>query len=96
MFLILLTYKKPLVDVDRLVPAHMAWLAEHYAAGELLISGRKEPRTGGVIVATAASLADADGIACSDPLVRGDVADYEVIEFIASTTAPALTSLKER
>jgi len=95
MFLILLTYTKPLSEVDRLVPEHMAWLAEHYASGEFLVSGRKQPRTGGVIVATAASRQHIETIAHGDPFVRAGVATCEIIEFIASTMIPALASLKE-
>jgi uncharacterized protein YciI len=95
MFLILLTYKKPLSEIDKLVPAHMAWLAEHYAAGEFLLSGRKEPRTGGVILATTQSRIRAEKIAHSDPFFRHDAADCEIVEFIATTTAPALAHLKQ-
>ena len=95
MFLILLTYKKPLSEIDELIPAHMAWLAEHYATGEFLLSGRKEPRTGGVILTNTHSRGRAEGIAHSDPFVRHDAADCEIVEFIASTAAPALAHLKQ-
>src|ERR1700704_5873301 len=50
-FVLLLTYVKPLPEVDRLMRRHVAWLDEHYAAGRFLVSGRRIPRTGGVIVA---------------------------------------------
>ena len=95
MFLILLTYKKPLSEIDRLVPAHMAWLAGHYASGEFLLSGRKEPRTGGVILATTPSRKRAEEIAYSDPFYLNQAADCEIIEFVVSTAAPALANLKE-
>jgi uncharacterized protein YciI len=95
MFLILLTYKKPLNEIDKLVAAHMAWLAEHYATGEFLLSGRKQPRTGGVILTNAHSRSRAEEIAHSDPFVRHDAADCEIVEFIATTTAPALAHLKQ-
>ena len=51
MFVLLLTYVRPLAEVDALMREHVAWLDEHYAAGRFLVSGRRIPRTGGVIVA---------------------------------------------
>ena len=33
MFVLLLTYTKPLEEVDALMRDHMAWLSEHYEAG---------------------------------------------------------------
>lgn len=96
MFLFLLTYRVPLEQVDPHVPAHMAWLAERYASGHLLVSGRKQPRSGGVILASAATRAEAEAIAASDPLVQSGVAQCEVVEFLASTVAPGLEMLKNR
>src|SRR3954462_14894710 len=51
MFVLLLTYVRPLEDVDALMRDHMAWLEQQYAAGRFIVSGRRVPRTGGVIVA---------------------------------------------
>ena len=94
MFLFLLTYRVPLDQVDPHVPAHMAWLAEHYARGQFLISGRKQPRSGGVIVANAGTRAEAEAIAASDPLVVSGVAQCEVVEFLVANVAPGLEMLK--
>ena len=94
MFLLLLTYRVPLSEVDPHVPAHMTWLADQYAAGAFLMSGRKQPRTGGVIVANASTRAEAEAIATGDPLVRAGVADCEVVEFLVSNAAPGLDMLK--
>jgi uncharacterized protein YciI len=95
MFLLLLSYRAPLA-VDFLQrPAHMTWLAEHYAAGEFLLSGRKEPRTGGVILANASTRADAEAICAGDPFVHAGVAEYEIVEFLVSNTAAGLEMLKD-
>ena len=51
MFVLLLTYVRPLPEVDALMREHMAWLKEQYAAGRFVVSGRRIPRTGGVILA---------------------------------------------
>ena len=50
MFIAILTYKKPLEEVDRFLQAHRDFLAEHYAAGDFIASGPQTPRVGGVIM----------------------------------------------
>jgi uncharacterized protein YciI len=86
-FVLLLTYTKPLEEVDTLMRKHMAWLNEQYAAGRFLVSGRQIPRTGGVIVALGDDREEIEAIAAADPFVTGGVATVEVIQFRASQTA---------
>jgi uncharacterized protein YciI len=94
MFVLLLTYTKPLAEVDALMRAHLAWLDEQYAAGRFLVSGRQIPRTGGVIVARGEDRAEMEALAATDPFVRGEVATCEVIQFRASQSAAALADLE--
>lgn len=95
MFLILLTYKKPLTEVDHFVAEHRAFLEQHYASGQFLLSGRKEPRTGGVILATAERRSDVEEIVRRDPFHREAIADYDIIEFLPTMAATQLGHLKE-
>jgi len=94
MFLILLNYKKPLTEVDRFVDEHRSFLDRHYTSGHFLLSGRKEPRDGGVILAQAKSKTEIETIVCSDPFFREGIADYEIVEFIPSLSATSLSALK--
>lgn len=50
-YVVVLTYIKPLEAVDRAIPAHIEWFKNGYADGLFLASGRRIPRTGGVILA---------------------------------------------
>lgn len=50
MFIISLTYKVPLEEVDKELNNHVRYLEEQYALGHFQVSGRKVPRTGGVIL----------------------------------------------
>ena len=93
MFIVLLTYTQPLAAVDALVPAHREFLQRMYATGSFLLSGRKEPRDGGVILAQAASATALSELLAQDPFQIHGVAAYEVIEFAPSMAAPALRSL---
>jgi uncharacterized protein YciI len=93
-FVLLLTYIRPLPEVDALMREHVAWLNEQYDAGRFLVSGRRIPRTGGVIVARGDDRAQIEALAATDPFVSGGVATCEVIQFRASQTAAGLDSLR--
>ena len=51
MFVISITYTKPAQDIDALLTAHHQFLNAQYADGVFLMSGRKVPRGGGIIIA---------------------------------------------
>ncbi len=87
MFLIDLTYTADLEKIDALMPAHIAFLKKHYAAGTFLVSGRKVPRDGGVILAVGGSRAQIEAIAAADPFVARGLAEARVVEFRASQKA---------
>jgi uncharacterized protein YciI len=87
MFVIELIYTADLAAIDAAMPAHMKFLKQHYASGHFLVSGRKVPRDGGVILAIGASRDEIEAIARQDPFCRQGLADFRVIEFRASQTA---------
>ena len=84
MFVLLLTYVKPLEEVDALMRRHMAWLNEQYDAGRFVVSGRRIPRTGGVILARGDDREEIERLAATDPFVSAGVATCEVVQFRAS------------
>jgi uncharacterized protein YciI len=87
MFIIELTYKADLAQIDAQMPAHMRFLRKYYASGHFLVSGRKIPRDGGIIVAVGDSREQIEAIAREDPFCARGLADYRVIEFRASQQA---------
>jgi len=93
MFVVLLTYVGPLEAVDALLPAHREFLGRMYQAGTFLLSGRMEPREGGVILANAGSLQELQSVLGQDPFRIHGLASYQVVEFIPTMAAPALQSL---
>ena len=66
MFIVTLTYTAPLERIDAYLEAHRAWLGEQYARGLFLMSGRKEPRDGGIIIAHAASRTELEAVLRDD------------------------------
>ena len=87
MFIIELSYKAPLKQVDAQMKPHMAFLKKHYASGHFLVSGRKIPRDGGIILAVGKSREEIEAIAAQDPFCQKGLADFRVIEFRVSQRA---------
>lgn len=81
MFIAILTYKKPLSEVDRFLAAHREYLSKHYAAGDFIASGPQTPRIGGVIMMKAADHAAVNAIIAQDPFNINDIADYQIVDF---------------
>ena len=90
MFIIELVYKASLADIDASMADHVVFLKKHYAAGHFLVSGRKIPRDGGIIVAAGKSREEIESIVREDPFHQRGLADFRIIEFRASQRAPDL------
>ncbi|ADR35402.1 YCII-related protein (plasmid) [Sulfuricurvum kujiense DSM 16994] len=95
MFIVSLTYIKPLEEVDALLDEHVAYLKEQYALGNFVASGRKVPRTGGVILARSVSREEIETIITLDPFYRHHVAEYEISEFSPTMSVDELVFLRE-
>ena len=93
MFIISLTYKKPLEEADKHMAAHMEWLKANYADGTFLASGRKVPRTGGVILARG-ERAEIEALCKQDPFAIHGIADLDIMEVNFTTTAEGFEGLK--
>jgi uncharacterized protein YciI len=87
MFVIELIYKADLARIDAHMKAHVRFLKKYYASGNFLVSGRKIPRDGGIILAVGASRADIEAIVQEDPFYQHGLADFRIIEFRASQRA---------
>ena len=70
--------------------AHAAFLNRHYAAGRFVVSGRKVPREGGIILATGGTRDEIEALMREDPFVARGLAEVRVVEFRASQRAPDL------
>jgi uncharacterized protein YciI len=84
MFVVELEYVAELEEIDAHMAAHVAFLKKHYADGHFLVSGRKIPRDGGIIIATGTDREAVEKIAREDPFVAQGLATVRVVEFRAS------------
>lgn len=87
MFVVELVYKADLADIDAHMSAHVRFLKKYYAAGNFLVSGRKIPRDGGIILAVGKSRQEIETIIKEDPFHAHGLADFRIIEFRASQRA---------
>jgi uncharacterized protein YciI len=89
-FVIELSYKVDLEQIDANMKAHVAFLTKHYDSGHFLISGRKVPRDGGIIIALGKSRDEIEAIMNEDPFILRGLAEFRIIEFRASQRAKDL------
>ncbi|MCK7427713.1 YciI family protein [Enterobacter chengduensis] len=91
--MVILTYIKPLEEVDAAIPAHVEWLKKGYAEGTFLASGRRIPRTGGIILAKCESLASLEERLREDPFQRLKLTTVEIIPFEPSMKTELLENV---
>ena len=94
MFIIEITYKVPVAEIDNNMAAHIKYLDKYYHAGNFLASGRKEPRDGGIIFANAESVDEMNQIVAEDPFKQLGLADYRIINFKATKKVKAFDALE--
>ena len=88
MFVLLITYTKPLEEVNKWLDAHKRYIQKNYDRSLFIASGRQIPPVGGVILANAASRAEIEEVIAEDPYVHGGVAEYQIVEFNTTSYDP--------
>jgi uncharacterized protein YciI len=96
MFVIELNYTADLARIDAHMGAHVAFLKKYYAAGNFLVSGRKIPRDGGIIIAVGKTRAQIEEIVKEDPFCEHGLAEFRIIEFRASQRAADMPKRLDR
>ncbi|MCP2121707.1 YciI family protein [Enterobacter mori] len=92
-YIVILTYIKPLEEVDAAIPAHVEWLKKGYAEGIFLASGRRIPRNGGIIIAKSESPASLEERLREDPFQALKLATAEIILFEPSMKTDLLDNV---
>jgi uncharacterized protein YciI len=93
MFIINLHYIVPLEELDAHMTDHVKYLHKYYKQNVFVASGRKVPRTGGIILALADSSEVVDAIIKEDPFYTHKLAEFTVTEFMTSQSHPDLKKL---
>jgi len=95
MFIVSLTYIVDLEEVDKLLPKHVTYLKAQYEKNNFIASGRKVPRTGGIIFSKIDNLEELQKVLNQDPFKIHNLAKYDIQEFIPSMTSDDFIKLKE-
>lgn len=85
LFVIEMRYVGEVAGVDELMDAHRAFLDS--AAGTLLASGPKVPRSGGIILARGNSLEEIEALVAEDPFQQLDCLAYSITRFTPTKMA---------
>jgi uncharacterized protein YciI len=93
MFIIDIHYTVPLEEVDKHMEGHVAYLKKYMANNTFIITGKKEPRTGGILIANAASREEVEKIITEDTFYQKRVAEMTITEFTHARHNPALDGL---
>lgn len=93
MFIINLTYIVPLEQLDAHMADHVKFLSKYYKQNVFVASGRKVPRTGGIILALAKSKEEVERIISEDPFYTHKLAEFTITEFLTSQYHPDLKKL---
>lgn len=84
MFVLISRFQQPLDEINRYLAPHSEWVQQQYASGRFLVSGRREPPVGGIIVARASSDQELQEILARDPLQQLGLVEYELFAFDAA------------
>ena len=84
------TYLQPPEVIDQTRPAHLEFLKDEIAAGRLLLAGRQEDGSGGVLITGDMSADEAHEIVDRDPYTQAGVANYQRLSFNGAYRAPGL------
>jgi uncharacterized protein YciI len=88
MFVISLHYIVPLEKLDAHMAEHVQFLNKYYKHDVFVASGRKVPRTGGIILAKGKSKGEIEAIIQEDPFHIHNLAEFTITEFLTSQTHP--------
>lgn len=91
MFIIDIHYTAPLEEVDKHIEGHTAYLKKYIENGTFLVTGRKVPRTGGILIANAGSKEEVEKIITEDPFSM--VSEMTITEFTHARHNAALNEL---
>jgi uncharacterized protein YciI len=96
MFIIDLKYIVPLEQLDAHMTEHVKFLHSYYQKNVFVASGRKVPRTGGIILALAHSKEEVEKIIQEDPFYIHQLAEFTITEFLTSQHHPDLKRLLKK
>ncbi len=81
MFVVNIVYIQDFQNIEPFVVKHREFLELYYQQGYFLVSGPKEPRTGGMLIAMIDNQEQLEKIFAQDPYCIHNLARYEFTQF---------------
>lgn len=81
LFVVILRYLVDIQTIDRNRPQHLDFLNQYSDSGKIILSGRQNPLTGGVIIINAQSRNEVENIMKDDPFINLKLAETSIFEF---------------
>jgi uncharacterized protein YciI len=91
MYVVILNYIRLVEEVETLLAGHIDWLNRYFDADIFIAAGRKDPRTGGMLLVRDIERERLEAILAEDPFVA--VAQYEVTKVNVTRAAEAFSGL---
>jgi uncharacterized protein YciI len=76
MFIVDLNYIASLEKIDAMMGDHMKFLRKYYKLNKFIASGRKVPRTGGIILLIEKSMEESKSVINEDPFIFNKLSLY--------------------
>ncbi|MBB2713433.1 YciI family protein (plasmid) [Rhizobium sophoriradicis] len=78
LYVVTLTYIRPMDDIKAHLDTHREWLAEHLKAGTIIAAGPMEPAVGGIVLAHCATREELDAMLKNDSFHRQNLVEYDI------------------
>jgi uncharacterized protein len=85
-----LTYLQPADVIAQTRGAHLDWIDREVGRGRLILTGRLESQTGGVLITGDISTEDAEALIAEDPYRLAGLVRYDRVGFTGGPRAPGL------
>lgn len=95
MFIIILTFSKPVEEVDRHLAAHKAWIKQGFDDGVFVLAGGRRPRTGGALLAIGDDRASIEARIELDPFVQNGVVTTQILQVVPTTVDERIGLLRK-
>lgn len=92
LYLVTLTYVRPLAEVQAHLDTHRDWLVTYTRGGQILVAGPLEDRTGGFVLARSNSRDELDRMLALDSFAVHSLVEHQVRGFDAAMRAEAFPS----
>ena len=93
MYLLLVSYTKPVEEVAPFVPSHAEWVNKYFKQGLFLMAGPKKNKFGGAILTKSIDRNELNKIIAEDSFITGGVAEYQIVDFDCKLAAEGLEVL---